>query len=153
LGETVITGNVGDKVTIIGTGFGASQGKSIVNFGSASATVVNWADTAIIPDVPVGSAAVVVSVGGNASSPSPFTVRLSIGKTTAWTANPTAVIQGKTSDVILTAPASSCGTGAGQLNDASLDDKTTKPNVYVQAGFNVTAAAANHTGSCESRTA
>jgi hypothetical protein len=151
-GETVITGNVDDKVTIIGTGFGASQGKSIVNFGSASATVVNWADTAIdaiIPDVPVGSAAVVVSVGGNTSSPSPFTVRLSIGKTTAWTANPTAVIQGKTSDVILTAPASLCGTGAGQLNDASLDDKTTKPNVYVQAGFNVTAAAPNHTGSCE----
>jgi IPT/TIG domain len=150
--ETLITGNVGDKVTIIGTGFGASQGKSVVNFGAASATVVNWADTAIdaiVPDVPVGSAAVVVSVGGNDSSPSPFTVKLSIGKTSAWTANPTAVIQGKTSDVILTAPASSCGTGAGQLNDASLDEKTTKPNVYVQAGFNVTAAALNHTGSCE----
>jgi hypothetical protein len=72
-----------------------------------------------------------------------------ISKTTTWTANPSSVVQGKTSEVILSAPSPVCGAGAGQLNDASLGSGTVQPNIHVQAGFNVTAGKPQHTGSCE----
>jgi hypothetical protein len=72
-----------------------------------------------------------------------------IGKTTIWTASTSSVVQGKNSEVILTAPTLVCGGGPGQLVDASLDNGVVQPSIHVQAGFNVTAGKPQHTGSCE----
>jgi hypothetical protein len=69
-----------------------------------------------------------------------------IGKTISWTANPSSVVQGKTSEVILSAPAATCGAALGQLNDASL---STPPTIHVQAGFDVSANGPSHSGTCE----
>jgi hypothetical protein len=69
-----------------------------------------------------------------------------IGKTVSWTANPGSVVQGKTSEVILSAPGATCGTASGQLNDTSL---ATPPTIHVQAGFDVSASTPNHSGTCE----
>lgn len=67
----------------------------------------------------------------------------------SWAASPNNIVQGKTTDVILTAPAAACGAAAGQLVDASLDIAVNPPTAMVQAGFGVTAARLSHTGNCE----
>ncbi len=64
---------VGAAVTITGTNFGATQGTSTVDFGSAAAAVSSWSNTSITATVPsslsTGTAyPVTVSVGGMASN-------------------------------------------------------------------------------------
>ena len=72
------TGNPGASVTLAGTGFGASQGTSTVNFGSLNATVTSWSNTQIVatvPNVPVDTAVgLTVTVNGVASNPVNFLV-------------------------------------------------------------------------------
>jgi endoglucanase len=66
------TGNPGASVTLAGTGFGATQGASTVNFGSTNAAVTSWSNTQIVatvPNVPVNTAvALTVTVNGVASN-------------------------------------------------------------------------------------
>jgi hypothetical protein len=72
-----------------------------------------------------------------------------IGKTVTWTANPPKIVQGVAAQIILSAPTAVCGTTAGQLNDAFLDNTTVKPAVTAQAGFGVAVGTITHSGNCE----
>jgi hypothetical protein len=72
-----------------------------------------------------------------------------IGKTVTWTANPSKIVQGVAAEVILAAPAATCGTSAGQLNDTFLDNATVKPVASAQAGFSVAVGSIKHSGNCE----
>lgn len=69
-------GQVGTSVTIIGTGFGATQGSSTVTFNGTAGTPSSWSDTKIVVPVPVGATSgnVVVTANGNASNGVAFTV-------------------------------------------------------------------------------
>ncbi|HLW53968.1 MAG TPA: IPT/TIG domain-containing protein [Candidatus Angelobacter sp.] len=59
---------VGGPVTIKGSGFGTSQGGSVVTFAGVAASPSSWSDTRIVAPVPnslpAGSADVVVTVSG-----------------------------------------------------------------------------------------
>jgi endoglucanase len=72
------TANPGASVTLAGTGFGATQGTSTVNFGSMNAAVTSWSNTQIVatvPNVPVNTAVgLTVTVNGVASNPVNFLV-------------------------------------------------------------------------------
>jgi hypothetical protein len=74
------SGLAGASVTINGTNFGTSQGTSTVTFNGTAATPTSWSATNIAVPVPIGSSSgnVVVTVGGAASSGTPFTVLPSI---------------------------------------------------------------------------
>ena len=65
-GLTPTTGSVGTSVQIVGTGFGAAQGSSTVQFNSVNATATSWSDTQITAAVPTTatSGTVRVIVGG-----------------------------------------------------------------------------------------
>jgi len=68
---------VGDPVTIAGTGYGAAQGASTVTFNGVDAGVATaWSDTEITIDVPAGATTgdVIVTTTGGASPGFPFTV-------------------------------------------------------------------------------
>src|SRR5438128_11531418 len=59
-------GPVGTTVTIVGTGFGASQGSSTLQFGTYNATGT-WSDTQIVttvPNMPIGKVYLTGTVGG-----------------------------------------------------------------------------------------
>ncbi len=47
-------GAPGTQVTIMGTGFGATQGTSLVWLGTTKATVVTWSNTQIVATVAAG---------------------------------------------------------------------------------------------------
>jgi RHS repeat-associated protein len=49
------TGSVGSQVQITGTGFGASQGASLVLLNNSPMTVNSWTSTAIITTIPAGA--------------------------------------------------------------------------------------------------
>ncbi len=76
------SGAVNTQVTIVGSGFGSSQGTNTVTFGGVSAPVLSWDDTSIVVRVPVvptpggGSVLtdVVITVGGEAVGVGAFTV-------------------------------------------------------------------------------
>jgi len=70
------SGAVGSSVTITGSGFGATQGTSTVTFNGTTATTTSWTTTSIVATVPTGATTgnVVVSVGGNQSNGSSFTI-------------------------------------------------------------------------------
>jgi endoglucanase len=72
------TGNPGASVTLAGTGFGATQGTSTVNFGTLNAAVTSWSNTQIVatvPNVPVNTAVgLTVTVNGVASNAVNFLV-------------------------------------------------------------------------------
>jgi len=70
------SGAVGTSVTIAGTGFGSSQGTSIVTFNGTVATPTSWGAGSITVPVPSTAATgnVVVTVGGVASNGVNFTV-------------------------------------------------------------------------------
>ena len=76
------SGAVNTQVTIVGSGFGGSQGTSTVTFAGVSAPVLSWADTSIIVRVPavptpVGGSVltdVAITVGGEAAGVGAFTV-------------------------------------------------------------------------------
>jgi IPT/TIG domain len=65
-GLTPTAGPVGTSVQIVGTGFGAAQGSSTVQFNSVNAAVASWSDTQITAVVPTTatSGLVRVTVGG-----------------------------------------------------------------------------------------
>src|SRR6202049_4412824 len=70
------SGAVGASITIAGLNFGSTQGTSTVKFNGTTATVTSWSTTSILATVPNGATTgnVVVTVGGNASNGSSFTV-------------------------------------------------------------------------------
>jgi len=70
------SGPVDAFVTITGTDFGSSQGKSTVKFNGTSATPASWSSTSIICSVPVGAKTgnIVIKVDGKASNGVLFTV-------------------------------------------------------------------------------
>jgi O-glycosyl hydrolase len=70
------SGAVGAAVVISGTNFGATQGTSRVTFGGVQAAPTNWSGTSIVAPVPAGAVTgnIVVTVGGQASNSSTFTV-------------------------------------------------------------------------------
>jgi regulation of enolase protein 1 (concanavalin A-like superfamily) len=72
------TGSVGAQLVISGTGFGASQGNSLVLLNDAAVTVNSWSNTSITVTIPSGatSGPLVVSLapGMNDSNPVTFTV-------------------------------------------------------------------------------
>jgi len=72
------TGLIGSQVVITGTGFGATQGSSVVLLNGTQATVSLWGATSISMTIPAGatSGPLVVSVapGMNDSNPVVFTV-------------------------------------------------------------------------------
>src|SRR6267142_3045725 len=49
------TGSVGSQLVITGTGFGASEGSSLVLLNSASATINSWSNTSITITIPAGA--------------------------------------------------------------------------------------------------
>jgi hypothetical protein len=70
------TGSPGDSVTITGTGFGATQGTSLVQFNGTSASVTSWSNTQIIAVVPstATSGPITVTVSGATATGGNFTV-------------------------------------------------------------------------------
>jgi RHS repeat-associated protein len=60
----------GTAVTIIGSGFGSTQGSSTATFNGVAATVSSWSDTQIVATVPrsASTGAVVVTTNGAASN-------------------------------------------------------------------------------------
>ncbi len=68
---TPSTGPTGTQVQINGTGFGATQGGSMVGFNNVAAAVVSWSDTQIVAVVPAAaiSGPVQITEGGVISSP------------------------------------------------------------------------------------
>jgi YD repeat-containing protein len=70
------SGPPGIPTTITGTNFGSSQGSSTVTFNGTAATVTSWSATSIAVTVPTGATTgnVVVTVSGNASNGTTFTV-------------------------------------------------------------------------------
>jgi Putative Ig domain/IPT/TIG domain len=73
------SGAVGVSITITGTNFGSPQGSSTVTFnGTAAAAASAWSTTSITVAVPAGATTgnVVVTVGGQVSNGSPFTIVL-----------------------------------------------------------------------------
>jgi hypothetical protein len=74
-------GPIGSPVTISGANFGATQGTSTVSFNGIAATPTSWNATTIVVPVPVGATTgnVVVTVGGQASNGSNFTITVPVG--------------------------------------------------------------------------
>jgi IPT/TIG domain len=72
------SGSIGSQVTISGSGFGASQGSSVVTLNASPVTINTWGATAIYITIPTGatSGPLVVSVAPsmNDSNPVIFTV-------------------------------------------------------------------------------
>ena len=71
-------GSIGDQVTINGSGFGTSEGSSLVMLNGAPVTVNSWSDTAIVITIPAGATSGLLQValgsGTNESNPINFTV-------------------------------------------------------------------------------
>jgi RHS repeat-associated protein len=92
------SGPAGATVTILGGGFGASQGTSTVAFDGATAAVSSWSDTQIVATVPqqTGTGPISVTVNSNTTqSTASFilsaTVQIadSFGRTSSYTATST----------------------------------------------------------------
>jgi hypothetical protein len=79
-GLTPQEGPIGTSVTILGSGFGASQGSSTVTFNGVLATPTAWSKTAIRVPVPSGATTgpVIVCVAGKCASAGKFTVTSTI---------------------------------------------------------------------------
>jgi hypothetical protein len=73
---SLTSGSVGTQVTITGSGFGASQGASIVTFNGTAGAPPVWNSASITVQVPPGATTgnVVVTVGGIPSNGTGFTV-------------------------------------------------------------------------------
>ena len=73
---TPSTGAVASSVVIAGTNFRSTQGSSTVSFNGIASTPTAWSATSITAPVPTGATTgpVVVTVGGQASNGSTFTV-------------------------------------------------------------------------------
>jgi hypothetical protein len=69
-GLSQTAGAVGAVITISGSSFGATQGASIVKFGSTVATPVSWSDSSISAPVPMGATTGLIAV--------------TVGRSSAW---------------------------------------------------------------------
>ena len=69
-------GLIGSTVTIVGTGFGLTQGSSTITFNGVQAVPSGWSNTSIVATVPAGATtgSVVVTVASAASGGVTFTV-------------------------------------------------------------------------------
>jgi YD repeat-containing protein len=69
-------GGIGASVTVVGAGFGATQGSNTVKFNGTTASAVSWSDSQIVASVPTGATTgnIVVTVAGVASNGVSFTV-------------------------------------------------------------------------------
>ena len=67
-GITPTIGSVGTSVVISGTGFGATQGSSVVTFDGVAATPTSWSDSSIAVPVPAGAETGNVAVQTNGMS-------------------------------------------------------------------------------------
>ncbi len=75
------SGQAGTTINIIGGGFGAAQGSSIIELNGVSMTVSNWSENQIMAVVPpgAGTGTVNVTIGSStAQSPSPFVITTSV---------------------------------------------------------------------------
>src|SRR5437879_11085346 len=72
------TGSAGSQVAIFGSGFGATQGNSIVTLNGAPVTINAWSNTSVTSTIPSGATSgplsVLVAPSMNASNPVTFTV-------------------------------------------------------------------------------
>jgi RHS repeat-associated protein len=72
------TGSIGSQTTIVGTGFGAAQGGSLVQISNVLATVNSWSSTSITITIPTGATSgplvVCLAPSMNDSNPWDFTV-------------------------------------------------------------------------------
>src|SRR5438093_9602087 len=89
---TPTTAIAGTQITIVGTGFGASQGSGNVWLGSTYGVVVSWSDTQIVANVASGSKSGVAQVlqGGVWSN----TVNLTVSTPNITSVTPTTAIAG-----------------------------------------------------------
>jgi len=87
------SGTIGSSVTVTGSGFGATQTSSTINFNGVNATVTSWSNSQIVATVPTGtvSGPVGVTVAGFTTEGSVFTVTTvshltdSLGNQTTYT--------------------------------------------------------------------
>jgi hypothetical protein len=70
------SGPIGGSITLHGSGFGATQGSSTVQFNGVNAGISTWTDTSIVATVPSGATTgpVTVTEGGVTSNSVSFTV-------------------------------------------------------------------------------
>src|SRR5438093_806445 len=89
---TPTTAIAGTQITIVGTGFGASQGSGNVWLGSTYGVVISWSDTQIVANVASGSKSGVAQVlqGGVWSN----TVNLTVSTPNITSVTPTTAIAG-----------------------------------------------------------
>ena len=68
------TGPVGSALVVSGTGFGVSQGNSLVFLNGTPLTITNWTNTSILATIPTGATSgdVVVSVAPNMNDSNPM---------------------------------------------------------------------------------
>jgi RHS repeat-associated protein len=91
---TPSTAAAGASVVLSGTNFGATQGSSVVKFGTVAAAVTSWSATSVTATVPAGAAGpVTVTVGGVATGGVSFTL---MPTATLSSLSPTSGIVGST---------------------------------------------------------
>ena len=77
-GLSATTGSVGSQLIVSGSGFGSSQGSSVLALNGTSATINAWADTSITATIPTGATTgfleVLLAPSMNASNPLRFEV-------------------------------------------------------------------------------
>ena len=76
-GFSPASGAIGDSVTVNGSNFGASQGKSTLTIGGITPVISSWSDTNIVFIVPAGTAVpatLILTVGGLTATATPFVV-------------------------------------------------------------------------------
>lgn len=102
-------GAQGTTITLVGTGFGDSQGPSIVSLNRTPATITSWSDTNIIASVPAAasSGTAFVAVGTLRSNSLPFSVT-----------NPSG--QSATADIILRDSETGLGIVGGQIGGSAV---------------------------------
>ena len=86
LSVSPLSGGAGTTVTIVGSGFGGSQGAGQVWIGSAAGVVQSWSATQIVAQVAAGSQAGVVQVLNNGSASG--TVAFSVNSLQLLSVNP-----------------------------------------------------------------
>lgn len=75
-GLSPVSGAIGESVTIMGTGFGASQGSSTVSLNGITVSTTSWSDIAIVAVVPSGASSgpFAVTVNGQTVYSPTFTI-------------------------------------------------------------------------------
>jgi RHS repeat-associated protein len=120
-GITPTTGSVGASVRISGTGFGSTQGASMVTLSGASTTIDTWSDTEIVFTVSSGAITgpVVVSVAPSMNDSNPVTFEVtSQPLPTSWLDQDVNTATTRGSATYANGTFTVSGTGAGLLATA-----------------------------------